>query len=96
MLGSPNSINTIELLSSGNKKFGQVTSLINLSAVLTLSHSFTMKNVEIKAYVRNLKHLLEAAKLLGEKEAEIIKQNDVFFNVNQGRLKLRKFEVICL
>lgn len=53
-----------------------------------------MRNVEIKAKVHNVVHLIEKAKVLAGKEAKIFKQNDVFFKVPQGRLKVRKFEVI--
>lgn len=52
-----------------------------------------MRNVEIKAKVHNVAELLGKAQLLSSQEPTIIKQNDVFFNVSQGRLKLRKFEV---
>lgn len=52
-----------------------------------------MRNVEIKAKVHNISDLIEKAKNLTGEQPEIIKQNDVFFNVVQGRLKLRKFEV---
>lgn len=52
-----------------------------------------MRNVEIKAKVVNIIDLLQKAKILSSSEPEIIKQNDVFYNVSQGRLKLRKFEV---
>ncbi|KAJ8922490.1 hypothetical protein NQ315_007518 [Exocentrus adspersus] len=51
-----------------------------------------MRNVEIKAYVQNLNALLQKAKALGNSEVQIIKQDDTFFNIPQGRLKLRKFE----
>lgn len=54
-----------------------------------------MRNVEIKAKVHNVSDLLGKAQLLSGQEPAIIKQNDVFFNTTQGRLKLRKFEVIC-
>lgn len=52
-----------------------------------------MRNVEIKAKLRNVSELLGKAQLLSGQEPTVIKQNDVFFNVSQGRLKLRKFEV---
>lgn len=52
-----------------------------------------MRNVEIKARVHNLSDLLEKAEILASCVPEIIKQNDVFFKVSKGRLKLRKFEV---
>ncbi|KAJ8931926.1 hypothetical protein NQ314_015124 [Rhamnusium bicolor] len=51
-----------------------------------------MRNIEIKARVRNLNAFITKAKCLSKKNGEIIKQDDTFFNVLQGRLKLRKFE----
>ncbi|KAF5274244.1 hypothetical protein FQR65_LT04361 [Abscondita terminalis] len=51
-----------------------------------------MRNVEIKAKVQNLAALLNKARLLSKSEGVSIKQCDTFFNVDQGRLKLRKFE----
>lgn len=54
-----------------------------------------MRNIEIKAKIRNLSVLLERAKALSRTNGEIIKQNDTFYTVQKGRLKLRKFEVNC-
>ncbi|KAB0797300.1 hypothetical protein PPYR_08294 [Photinus pyralis] len=51
-----------------------------------------MRNVEIKAKVRNLHNLLVKAKLISESEGKVIPQVDQFYNSIQGRLKLRKFE----
>lgn len=53
-----------------------------------------MRNVEIKAKVHDALQLIKKAKAIAGHEPNIIKQNDVFFKVSQGRLKLRKFEVI--
>lgn len=55
-----------------------------------------MRNVEIKAKVRNLADLLLKAKSLSDTSCEKISQHDTFYNVSQGRLKLRKFEVSIL
>lgn len=52
-----------------------------------------MRNVEIKAKVRNLADLISRAKKLSDSEGTLIPQNDTFYKVQQGRLKLRKFEV---
>lgn len=52
-----------------------------------------MRNVEIKAKVRNLTAIIEKAKKLSDINCEVIKQHDTFFKVPQGRLKLRKYEV---
>ncbi|KAF2905967.1 hypothetical protein ILUMI_00198 [Ignelater luminosus] len=51
-----------------------------------------MRNVEIKAKVRNLADLISRAKKISNSEGTIIPQNDTFYKVQQGRLKLRKFE----
>jgi hypothetical protein len=51
------------------------------------------RNIEIKAKINNDVEFNEkieiAKKLTGKNEAEVIKQHDVFFEVTQGRLKLR-------
>lgn len=52
-----------------------------------------MRNVEIKAKVRCVIELIEKAAKLSGSDGQIIKQEDTFFKVPQGRLKLRKFEV---
>lgn len=52
-----------------------------------------MRNVEIKAKVRNLAQLIENARKISDTPREIIKQHDTFFNSKFGRLKLREFEV---
>jgi adenylate cyclase class IV len=52
-----------------------------------------LRNVEIKAKVRNLDDIVSKAKKLSNSEGMCIEQDDVFFTVNQGRLKLRTFQV---
>lgn len=47
------------------------------------------RNVEIKARISQPGKLHEAAAALADHPAQIIEQQDVFFNVNKGRLKLR-------
>uniref|UniRef100_V9LC89 Adenylate cyclase-like protein n=1 Tax=Callorhinchus milii TaxID=7868 RepID=V9LC89_CALMI len=47
------------------------------------------RNVEIKARVRAAEPLVENAKRLSCSEGTLILQEDVFFNVPEGRLKLR-------
>ena len=47
------------------------------------------RNVEIKAYVSCMASLRAKASELSKSNGEEIKQSDTFFNVNQGRLKLR-------
>jgi hypothetical protein len=54
-----------------------------------------LRNVEIKAKVRNLDDIVSKAKKLSNSEGTCIEQDDVFFKVSQGRLKLRTFEVSC-
>ncbi|GLV45380.1 uncharacterized protein CBL_05481 [Carabus blaptoides fortunei] len=51
-----------------------------------------MRNIEIKAKVRNLADLLQKVKSLSDTSCEEISQHDTFYNVSQGRLKLRKFK----
>ncbi|GFG29099.1 hypothetical protein Cfor_00189 [Coptotermes formosanus] len=50
------------------------------------------RNVEIKAKVRNLGDIVSKAKKLSNSEGTWIEQDDVFFTVPQGRLKLRTFQ----
>uniref|UniRef100_A0A8C9S9X6 Si:ch211-156b7.4 n=1 Tax=Scleropages formosus TaxID=113540 RepID=A0A8C9S9X6_SCLFO len=49
-------------------------------------------NVEIKAVVRDMGFLKERAKELSRSEGTVIHQQDTFFNVEKGRLKLRRFQ----
>jgi len=46
-------------------------------------------NIEIKARVRNFSELQTRAEGLSDTPVEIIPQEDIFFNVPHGRLKLR-------
>uniref|UniRef100_W5NJ96 Si:ch211-156b7.4 n=1 Tax=Lepisosteus oculatus TaxID=7918 RepID=W5NJ96_LEPOC len=46
-------------------------------------------NVEIKAAVHDLEQLIQKAKLLSNSEGTTILQQDTFFSVPNGRLKLR-------
>jgi len=46
-------------------------------------------NIEIKARVRDFDDLQSRAEELSDATAEIISQEDIFFNVQKGRLKLR-------
>ncbi|MGH0148716.1 UNVERIFIED_CONTAM: hypothetical protein FKN15_013960 [Acipenser sinensis] len=48
-------------------------------------------NVEIKAKVHDFQQLIENAKQLSKSEGHIITQEDTFFKVLTGRLKLRNF-----
>lgn len=54
-----------------------------------------MRNVEIKAKVHSVSDFLERAAKLSGSEGQIIEQEDTFYKVPQGRLKLRKFKVSC-
>lgn len=49
-------------------------------------------NVEIKAYLKDVKGVCEKASKLCTEGPMVIKQRDTFFIVNKGRLKLRKIE----
>lgn len=46
-------------------------------------------NIEIKARVRNFKHLQNLASALSDTPLQVIPQEDIFFQVPRGRLKLR-------
>src|SRR4051794_39612985 len=49
------------------------------------------RNVEIKARAGDLDHLRERAEAISDTPAEVLDQEDVFFDVTEGRLKLRIF-----
>jgi len=46
-------------------------------------------NIEIKAYAREFDEIRSRAKELSDTPVDVIPQEDIFFNVPQGRLKLR-------
>lgn len=46
-------------------------------------------NIEIKARVRNFEEIHSRAEKLSDAPVQVIPQEDIFFNVEQGRLKLR-------
>ncbi|XP_013139275.1 PREDICTED: uncharacterized protein LOC106103906 [Papilio polytes] len=50
-----------------------------------------MRNIEIKAKVHNVEEICKKAAELSGSSCIIIKQDDVFYKVNDGRLKMRKF-----
>ena len=50
------------------------------------------RNLEIKARARNFEKQMEQAERLAGGSARHLEQEDTFFNVPVGRLKLRKFE----
>ncbi len=49
------------------------------------------KNIEIKAHAVNFDQQQQTANLLSDTRAQILVQKDTFFNVGEGRLKLREF-----
>jgi predicted adenylyl cyclase CyaB len=49
-------------------------------------------NIEIKAQVHNFSKLKDLAQSLSTSPEKLILQKDIFFNVSQGRLKLRIFD----
>ncbi|KAF7992465.1 hypothetical protein HCN44_001803 [Aphidius gifuensis] len=51
-----------------------------------------MRNIEIKAVLKNRESVEDRAKSLSGSGPTIIKQSDTFFEVPKGRLKLRSFE----
>jgi len=46
-------------------------------------------NIEIKAYARNFAEIKARAEKLSNTPVEVIPQEDTFFNVDRGRLKMR-------
>ncbi|KRT80884.1 hypothetical protein AMK59_5200 [Oryctes borbonicus] len=51
-----------------------------------------MRNIEIKAKVKDIEQLRRKAKNLSQSQGTIIKQDDTFYKSSKGRLKLRKVE----
>jgi adenylate cyclase class IV len=49
------------------------------------------RNIEIKARIDGVEALLPQARALADGDAELILQDDLFFAVASGRLKLRRF-----
>jgi predicted adenylyl cyclase CyaB len=49
------------------------------------------RNIEIKARIDSIEQLLPRARALADGDAERIEQDDQFFKVPHGRLKLRRF-----
>ncbi len=49
------------------------------------------RNIEIKARIDSIEALLPRARAVAGSEPELIVQDDTFFNVPHGRLKLREF-----
>ncbi len=49
------------------------------------------RNIEIKARIASVQALLPRARALADGDAELIEQDDSFFQVPFGRLKLRQF-----
>lgn len=57
---------------------------------LRIERENMQRNVEIKAVVRNKEEIIKLAEQLSGSQGEILCQEDIFFKVPQGRLKLRK------
>lgn len=49
------------------------------------------RNIEIKARIDSIEALMPKARALAQRDAELIAQDDAFFRVPHGRLKLREF-----
>lgn len=49
------------------------------------------RNIEIKARIASIEALMPKARALAQRDAELIAQDDTFFRVPHGRLKLREF-----
>lgn len=52
-------------------------------------------NVEIKARARDIQKIRQALQSLTKKKPPTVQQNDTFFNVHRGRLKLREEQGKC-
>jgi predicted adenylyl cyclase CyaB len=50
------------------------------------------RNVEVKARIGGIEALLPRARALADGDAQRLVQDDTFFNVPRGRLKLREFD----
>ena len=50
-------------------------------------------NVEIKAHLKDVAGVIKTSSELCTEGPTILRQEDVFFKLNKGRLKLRKSEV---
>ena len=50
------------------------------------------QNIEVKAKVKSLESLKKKAQQISGEDATVLKQEDTFFNVEKGRLKLRVIE----
>lgn len=51
-----------------------------------------MRNVEIKAKITDYENICKVAEDLSGSPPTLINQDDTFYNVNEGRLKMRNFE----
>lgn len=51
-----------------------------------------MRNIEIKARVNDIEEILRIASELSNSSGILIKQDDTFYNVANGRLKMRFYE----
>lgn len=66
---------------------------ITLTLVKMADKKEIHKNVEIKAKITNYDKIMAEVQTLCQSHGELIKQEDTFFNVPNGRLKLRKRSV---
>lgn len=69
---------------------------VNRQQIRTMSDIPDKRNIEIKARIQDAaeyKKRVDIAKDLTKTDGEIIPQRDVFFNVTNGRLKLRYLTV---
>ncbi|XP_067655451.1 adenylate cyclase CyaB-like isoform X1 [Haliotis asinina] len=69
-----------------------VSCFLNVSRQRSTSTKFTTMpvNVEIKAYIPDIKSLRETAEKLSDAGCTVLKQEDTFFVTPAGRLKLRQ------
>lgn len=83
------------MLKSFVSKINQTNHHIRAKMSVTRKHD-TLRNTEIKCRIgsdEEFQKKIEIAKKITSSNGTILKQDDVFFNCNSGRLKLRYTEV---
>jgi predicted adenylyl cyclase CyaB len=56
---------------------------------VSLPETTEARNIEIKAHVHGFEHLRSVLESISECKVEVLNQEDIFFSIAQGRLKLR-------
>ncbi|XP_021198892.3 uncharacterized protein LOC110382578 [Helicoverpa armigera] len=73
-------------------KFSSSAPAFQQSVIPRLTKYTTMRNVEIKAKITDYDNICKIAQELSGGPAKIINQDDTFYKVNEGRLKMRIYE----